>query len=433
MTRCRGDRRVPGRAPRLALAALACLLALAASCSSESDSEATRTTSTTATSISGTDSSADPGDPAGGGATRPELSTPVRLVDPGIDLDEAIAASSVPGTMAMVVAERHGVLHEVRVHDGGAALVEPPLLDLRERVGDSSGERGLLGVAISPEAAYVVVSYTAAADGSSRIERYDLALEPDGLRVDEGTRRELLRVDQPYSNHNGGHVVFGPDGMLYLGLGDGGSGGDPQGHAQDPASLLGKLLRLDPEAPSGIPEDNPFVDDDVARPEIWATGLRNPWRFSFDADTGDLWIADVGQNAWEEINVLPAADGAGRGANLGWDLFEGAAPFDDADPAPSPWSDGPFVEPLHVYGRDDGCSITGGLVYRGSALPSLRGAYLFADFCGTGVRALDPAAPGSFVELDGGELDEIVAFVEGPEGAVLVISLSAGLRLLAAP
>src|SRR5690606_28835288 len=149
-------------------------------------------------------------------------------------------------------------------------------------------------------------------------------LDGDGpTRVDEATRRTLVDVAQPFANHNGGHVVVGPDGMVYLGLGDGGGSGDPEGHSQDRSSLLGKLLRFDPAQADGVARDNPFVDDPDARAEIWLAGVRNPWRFGFDRATGDLWIADVGQNELEEVTVLRAADGTGRGANLGWDLFEG--------------------------------------------------------------------------------------------------------------
>jgi len=333
----------------------------------------------------------------------------------------------------MVVAERSGRLHEVVV-DGGSAERAGTLLDLRDRVGSTSSERGLLGVAVSPDARALVASYTAAEDGGNRIVRYELTGEPGALSVDPGSARSLLEVDQPYGNHNGGHVVFGPDGLLYVGIGDGGSGGDPEGNAQDPTTLLGKVLRIDADGEGDgiVPEDNPFADGQGgARPEIWMTGARNPWRFSFDAATGDLWLADVGQNRWEEVNHLPASEGSGRGANLGWDLFEGAEEFEDPDPADPPWSEGPFVEPVMTYGREGGCSVTGGLVYRGEALPTLRGAYLFADLCGEGVRAIDPADPTRVTSLAGAALDAIVGFAPTASGEVLVLSITDGVRLLA--
>jgi glucose/arabinose dehydrogenase len=382
--------------------------------------------------------STTPGEPTGSG-TAPEapptadLSAPVELVDLELGLDSPIAASTVPGSTSMLVAARAGQLHEVVLEDGGARLVEGPLLDVADLVGSASGERGLLGVAVAPDASFLVVSYTTADDGANQIDRYLLGGEPGELSIDPSTRTPLLRVDQPYPNHNGGHVTFGPDGLLYAGIGDGGSGGDPEGNAQDRRTLLGKILRLDPRPGAElVPSDNPFTgSSDGARPEIWLTGVRNPWRFSFDGATGDLWVADVGQNAWEEIDHLPAAQGAGRGANLGWDLFEGAEEFDDADPAPNGWSDGPFVEPVHTYGRDEGCSITGGVLHDGRTVPTLAGAYLFADYCGGTLRALLPTdGEPQVADLRGSSVDQVVGFAEGPGGEVLVLSLSDGVLLL---
>jgi glucose/arabinose dehydrogenase len=358
-----------------------------------------------------------------------DLSAPVELIDLELDLDAPIAADAIAESTSLVVAERAGRLHEVVLEEGRARRVDGPLLDLVDLVGSTSSERGLLGVAVAPDASFVVVSYTAAEDGANQLDRYALEGEAGALTVDPASRTELLRVAQPYPNHNGGHVTFGPDDLLYVGVGDGGSGGDPHGNAQDRNTLLGKILRLDPRPGAElVPADNPFADStDGSRPEIWLTGVRNPWRFSFDRTTGDLWVADVGQNAWEEIDLLSAADGAGRGANLGWDLFEGAEEFDDADPAEDGWSDGPFVEPLHTYGRDDGCSITGGVVHGGSTVPSLAGAYLFADYCGAGVRALIPGDDGVEVaELDGAAVSQVVGFAEGPSGEILVLSLAEG-------
>ena len=198
--------------------------------------------------------------------------------------------------------------------------------------------------------------------------------EPLPPRLDPTTERVLLRVDQPFSNHNGGQLAFGPDGFLYIGLGDGGSGGDPQGNGQNPNSLLGKILRIDVEGdPYAIPPDNPFADGGGAA-EALLIGLRNPWRFSFDRDTGLLWIGDPGQNAAEEIDrVDPIAD---AGANLGWNVMEASQCF-----AQPNCVTGGLTLPIAEYGRDLGCAVTGGYVYRGEAIPDLRGWYLFSDYC----------------------------------------------------
>jgi glucose/arabinose dehydrogenase len=418
-------RGIRSRRATSALAAVAVVVALSG-CGGEEAREPGSPTSTTARRSTSPTSRRGETQPA----PSADLAAPVTLVDLELGLDAPIAADAVPGSTSLVVAERAGRLHEVVLADGEARLGEEPLLDLVDLVGSTASERGLLGVAVAPDASFLVVSYTASEDGANQIDRYLLEGEPGALRIDAASRTELLRVAQPYPNHNGGHVTFGPDGLLYAGLGDGGSGGDPEGNGQDRATLLGKILRLDPRPGAAlVPSDNPFVDaQDGSRPEIWLTGVRNPWRFSFDRATGDLWIADVGQNAWEEIDRLPASEGAGRGANLGWDLFEGTEEFDDADPAGNGWSDGPFVEPLHTYGRDEGCSITGGVVHDGATVPSLAGAYLFADYCGAGVRALVPGdGRAEVAELDGAAVDEVVGFAEGPGGEVLVISLADGL------
>jgi glucose/arabinose dehydrogenase len=226
--------------------------------------------------------------------------------------------------------------------------------------------------------------------------------------------------------------------MLYVAMGDGGSAGDPEGRAQDPTTLLGKLVRLDPRGAAdadgdGVPDDNPFLEDPTARPEIWATGLRNPWRIAFDPPTGALWVADVGQNRLEEVNVVAPEGGApaGAAANFGWDLFEGDERFADPDPTEG-WSDGPFVEPVLTYGRDGGaCSVTGGVVVRDPDLPALDGWYLFGDFCRPGVRALPEGASGgdSVVELDDA-LAGVVSFGTGPAGEAYVLALDGGVHRL---
>ena len=401
---------------------------LAASCNSDEGGDADgASTSTSGGASSGSDDAAgDDVDEGAADAADAELG----LVRLEVDLDQPIAAVAAPSGNALLVAERAGRVVEVSLDQDGGVIGVEPVIDISDAVADMSGERGLLGIAVDPDAGQLLLSFTRGSDGASQLDAYALDPGSSSTVVDESTRRNLLDVDQPFANHNGGHVALGPDGMVYVGLGDGGGQGDPEGRAQDRSSLLGKLLRLDLSAPDGVPADNPFVDTEGARPEIWATGLRNPWRFSFDRETGDLWVADVGQNEIEEITVLRAADGGGRGANLGWDLFEGTAEFDDADPAPGDASAGPFTDPVFTYTHDQGCSITGGVVYRGEQVPSLRGRYLFSDFCTPGLRSLSADAAGGSDSSLGLELPSVVGFAEDARGEVYVVSLDEGLHRL---
>ncbi len=272
-------------------------------------------------------------------------------------------------------------------------------LDLSGQI-STGGERGLLGLAFAPDYAQsgrFYVNFTDL-DGHTRIVRYRVsATDPD--RADPTTASLVLAVEQPDDNHNGGHLEFGPDGMLYVGLGDGGGGGDPDDYAQNPQSLLGKMLRLDVAGPSGyaIPADNPFVGA-APRDEIWALGLRNPWCFGFDRLTGDLWISDVGQSSREEINVQPAASLGGE--NYGWRLMEGSQCFNP----PTNCNDGSLTLPIYDYARGGSpfrCSISGGYVYRGARAPELRGQYLFADYCSRQIWSLtwsEAAGLGEVVE-----------------------------------
>lgn len=407
----------PPRSTRTFVLALTAAAALAMAGCADDDPTASAPTGT-----SPTTSAEGAGDEASGAEPQ------VQLVDTGLRVDEPIALVPAPEGAVLFVAARAGEVLAVEPGGDGLEPVGEPVIDLTELVGSTEGERGLLGLAVAPDGEHLYASYTAAEDGASQVDEFSLRDEDGSWVADPESRRNLVDVDQPFANHNGGHLEFGPDGMLYLGLGDGGSGGDPGGRAQDPTTLLGKMLRLDPTLDPPVPDDNPFVGDDElgALDEIWATGLRNPWRFSFDPATGDLWIADVGQNTTEEVNQLRAADGGGRGANLGWDLFEGDEPFDDADPAPGAASEGPFVQPVFTYGRDQGCSVTGGVVYRGSALPQLDGAYLFGDLCTPGVQALRVGdAAGSVSGVSDGP-GQVVGFGTDRDGEVYVLSLSEG-------
>ncbi len=402
-------------------AAMVSLVLLCAACSSED-----RSSSTTAPAPSSTAEVVESTD-----------APQVELVRTGVELHNPIALEVVPDSSSVLIATKQGLVHEAIATDGDLEVIDEPVLDLTGLVGEAEGEQGLLGLAVHPDGDRLYASYTASGDdGASRLDRYELTGTPGALTASLDSRVNLLDVEQPYENHNGGHVTFGPDGMLYLGLGDGGSGGDPEGNAQDRSSLLGKILRLDPDAtgPDDVAaEGNPFRadgdDGSTGRPEIWLTGVRNPWRFGFDRATGDLWIADVGQDRFEEIHVLRAADGAGRGANLGWDLYEGNEPFDEPDPAPGAASAGPFAEPVFSYPRDEGCSITGGVVYRGTAVPELDGTYLFADHCTPGLRAIRVGDTVESLRL-GDDLDSAVSFSEDAEGEVYAVSLWSGIYRL---
>ena len=275
------------------------------------------------------------------------------------------------GTGRLFILEQDGA---IRILENGD-LLPAPFLDLRGQVARRGTEQGLLGLAFHPDYARNGLFYVDYTDGNGDtvIERFHVSSNPDQADPFSGT--VLLKINQPYANHNGGDIVFGPDGYLYIGMGDGGSGGDPQNRGQDLTTLLGKLLRIDVNSgdPYGIPADNPFVGRQDALPEIWAYGLRNPWRFSFDFLTGDLYIADVGQDKYEEVDFQSA--GSAGGQNYGWSIMEGFHPYKgDAQPD--------FTPPIFEYSHEGGnCSITGGYVYRGSQLPGLQGVYLFGDFC----------------------------------------------------
>lgn len=353
----------------------------------------------------------------------------LRLVEVAV-AEFPIALIARPGSDDLWVAEREGRVLQLRRDGDGFDLLSDPALDIAGSVG-VEGEGGLLGLTFSDDGQRLYVSYTDN-NGDSVIAEYAM----DGDRADPDSARILLTLEQPFSNHNGGQIERGPDGLLYVAFGDGGNGGDPLNSGQDTSTLLGAILRIDPENPGGeaaygIPADNPFADGNGGRPEIWLYGVRNPWRFSFDRANGDLWIGDVGQNAVEEVTFLPADGGlAGRGANLGWRLVEGDQPFEGGR-APAD-----HAAPIHTYGRDGGaCSVTGGYVYRGQLIPELTGAYIFADFCVGQILALRDLGDGSILVGDvvtDRSVGRIVTFGEDADGEIYVLAPGGSINRLEA-
>jgi glucose/arabinose dehydrogenase len=356
-----------------------------------------------------------------GGQTAPPVSEAPGTVRVSLQrvatVEQPLAIAIRTGDPSLYVAEKTGRV--VAIRDGRVAA--HPVLDLSNAV-SLGGEQGLLGLAFSPDGRYLYVNYTDV-NGDTRIVGYAMR----GDRAVPASRRQVLFVDQPYDNHNGGDLVFGPDGDLYIGLGDGGSGGDPEGNGQSLGTLLGKMLRIEP-TPTGpepyrVPGDNPFVNDAGARPEIWAYGLRNPWRYSFDPATGDLWIADVGQSAWEEIDRVPA--GSPGGENFGWNLLEGTHRYAGAAP---PGAVPPVYEYPHTGG---GCVVIGGDVYSGSAIPALVGAYVFADFCLGTLQAIRIQPDGAVEHLDlGATLPNVSSFGTDGAGELYATSLDGGVYRL---
>jgi glucose/arabinose dehydrogenase len=326
----------------------------------------------------------------------------LELVADGISEPVYVAAAP-EGDGRLFVVERSG---RIRVIDDGV-LAEAPFLDISDQV-SVGGERGLLSMAFHPEFAENGRFYVDYTDGAGDTRVSEFLVPQGGERADRSSERRLLHVEQPYSNHNGGQLQVGPDGRLYVGMGDGGSAGDPHDHAQDDGSQLGKLLRL-------------ALDGEPAAWETYAKGLRNPWRFSFDRETGDLWIGDVGQNGVEEIDLLPA--GSEAGANLGWSGFEGSQVYDGGRAAEL--DRGRLVWPADEYGHDLGRSVTGGYVYRGTAVDGLQGWYLFGDYLSGRVWALD-TRDGERVRLEGadGAVEALVSFGEDAAGELYVVSLA---------
>ena len=334
-------------------------------------------------------------------------------------LDNPLYLTAPAGDPRLFIVEQPG---RIRIFEDGR-LLDTPFLDITSKV-RSGGEQGLLSVAFHPRYAdngYFYVNYTDVT-GDTRVERYRVSGDPD--RADVASASLVLHVDQPYANHNGGLVAFGPDGRLYIGMGDGGSGGDPQGHGQNTQSLLGALLRIDVDGtqPYGVPSDNPFAGRFGGRGELWAWGLRNPWRFSWDRQTGLFYLADVGQNQWEEIHVVPA-DSAG--VNYGWAIMEGTHCF-----GASSCDRSGLTLPVHEYDHGDGCSITGGYVYRGRALPHLSGHYFYSDYCDGWLRSFryENGRAVDHREWSVGELGNVLSFGEDASGELYVLTSNGTVR-----
>ncbi|MDQ3572204.1 MAG: PQQ-dependent sugar dehydrogenase [Actinomycetota bacterium] len=334
------------------------------------------------------------------------------------EFDSPVYLAQAPKQAPFYIVEQAGKI--IRLEKGGRQNV---FLNLSRKV-TTGGEQGLLSVAFAPDYRRTRRFYVDYTDtkGDTRVVEYRRSRK-DPRRADPTSARVVLRVSQPFPNHNGGLLLFGPDERLYVGLGDGGSAGDPQRTAQDGRSLLGKILRIDPRPmgkdPYRIPADNPFADDPGVRPEITALGLRNPWRFSFDRAGGALWIGDVGQSSLEEIDLV--ADPT-SGANLGWSAFEGTEPFNEDEEAPG------ALDPILTYGRDLGCSITGGYVVRDPRLKTLYGRYLYADFCQGQLRSLDAAAAAAAAGATvddralGVQVPSVSSFAEDNRGRIYAIS-----------
>jgi glucose/arabinose dehydrogenase len=350
-----------------------------AGCSSHDDAKATKTTTTT----KATSSSSN-------GTTTTTTATNLAAVNVKLtklaELQRPTAMAIRPGDdTTLYIVEKVGRVRTMR----NGKIDATPALDITSLVGSSSNEQGLLGLAFSPDGSKLYVDYTNK-NGDTRVDEY--AVDATGA-ITTSSRRQVLAQPQPQVNHNGGELGFGPDGLLYISFGDGGNAGDQGpghvsgGNGQSLGTLLGKILRINPTPSNGqpytIPPDNPFVNTAGARPEIWSYGLRNPWRFSWDKQTGDFWIGDVGQDAWEEVDLATKSSGGARGVNYGWNVWEGTHRYRDGD-APG------AVMPLFDYSHENGgnCAVTGGYVYRGTKIPALRGGYLYADYCGGMLRAL---------------------------------------------
>jgi glucose/arabinose dehydrogenase len=310
-------------------------------------------------------------------AGAPLTATTMRLEQIGDRFESPVYVTAPPGDSRLFVVEQAGRIRILR----NGRVVGQPFLDISSRV-RSGGEQGLLSMAFHPDYrtnGWFYVNFTDR-NGDTHIERFKVSSNPDV--ADLASMLLVLKIDQPYSNHNGGLVMFGPDGMLYIGMGDGGSGGDPKGNGQNRRALLGKMLRINVSSaePYTIPVGNPFANGQGGAPEVWATGMRNPWRFSFDRATGLLYIGDVGQNREEEIDVAPATR---AGINYGWNIMEGGSCYR----SPGCSQNGLQAPALSYQQQDGGCSVLGGYVYRGRRIPEIVGHYFYSDYCGGWLRS----------------------------------------------
>jgi glucose/arabinose dehydrogenase len=411
----------PMKQPGHRVAALA-VMALLVACTDPAPT-ATLSPTPSTSSVASPSRPAEPPGPSDGssaGAGLPPISDEppaLALTQVGDAFNDPIGIATAPDGW-LLVNERPGRVMALHTATGETSVA----VDLTDRV-RVGGEQGLLGLVLHPlwpDVPRAFVHYSDEAGDTVLAELAGAQPEGEPPTIDASSQRVMLRVDQPYDNHNGGQLAFGPDGYLYFGLGDGGAQGDPHGHGQDPSTLLGSILRLDVEGdPYGIPADNPFADDEGGAPEVFLLGLRNPWRFSFDRLSGELWIADVGANAYEEVNRLDP--GTDAGANLGWNRMEASHCLLLVCS-----TDG-LVLPVTEYDHGSGCSITGGYVYRGSTIDGLEGWYLFSDYCSGllfGVRSdvTDLTAPR--ILLDTGMA--VSAFGEDGDGELYLADLDSG-------
>ena len=344
----------------------------------------------------------------------------------GYTFDRPLALKQAPGEDGrFYVIEQPG---RVLLLEGLADDAPDVVLDMRRQVEDGPNEAGLLGLAFDPrftETSRVFFSYTRRGDGGLESVVASARMASDGRSIDPSSKQVILSVAQPFGNHNGGDIAFGPDGYLYIGFGDGGAGGDPLNNGQNLTTLLGAILRIDVNsgAPYAIPRSNPFRQQHDARNEIFAYGMRNPWRFSFDRETGDLWAGDVGQSRVEEINLIVA------GGNYGWNIREGSNAFRSGSRTVTGLTD-----PVAQYGHNLGCSVTGGYVYRGAEIAALKGVYLFSDFCSGRVWGLLQPEEDSLstVELLKAAI-QALSFGESNDGSLFILDLSGTIyRIVAA-
>jgi len=381
------------------------------------------------TPVNGTPS--DPNPPAGDPpsddlpADGPSSTTDIVLAEVASGLERPVQLLGAPEDARLFIVEQRG---RIRVLADGA--IQPaPYLDLRGGLAGGN-EQGLLGLAFHPSFAsnrFAYVNFTDSA-GDTRVVRY--TERADGLALDPATAKEILHVDQPFGNHNAGQLLFGPDGLLYVPLGDGGSGGDPRRNGQNVNTLLGKILRIDVDGgdPYAIPQDNPFAGGG-GRPEIWAWGVRNPWRNDIDAKGGFLYVADVGQNEWEEVSVSSLDE---PGVNYGWNVVEGPECFQGSTCDRTGMRD-----PAVWYGHGEGCSITGGHVYRGAAIPDLAGVYFYSDYCSGWLRSFrwDPDRRTAAEQRDWQipDIGSVYSFGRDEAGELYILAGSRAYRIEPAP